>query len=191
MNITYRILFWVCKSRGWEKNDTVAPYILNRHLLELVSEASDGKIIYSGEETFPPGGKRLEWIYLILTVLDTKASALMRLNGVMLAAAALLLNPTYKGGMSVAIPVAVSAIGSVTSIILCLLVVAVDWPFLGLVKKVNKGGGMVEADFCEEFKHLTFVAHLRQVLYRLAWSISFVGGLCFLVAMFLFFCLIL
>ena len=112
----------------------------------------------------------------------------MRLNGVMFAAAALLLKPSGSQDRWIPHLVAISGMGSALSIILCLLVVAVDWPFLGLAtRKRPDDEGTIVADFSEEFRHLKLVAHLRQIFYRWAWSVSFLCGLSFLIAAFLFF----
>jgi hypothetical protein len=78
---------------------------------------------------------RIDAIYFVLSVLDSKASALMRLDGVLLAAA------TF--GISARLyPVrgwefGTIALSCLVSMMLCLCVVAVDWKFLGHVT----GGG--------------------------------------------------
>jgi hypothetical protein len=124
----------------------------------------------------------LEWLYGLLGVLDTKASALMRLNGVMLAAAAFLLNPAANSSQAMKFLVAGSAVGSTISIACCLLVVGVDWRFLGLVEE--KG---TQLDFSQEFFHLQNVVGFRQGCFRLGWTISFLATVSFLVAIVIFF----
>src|SRR5207247_2344942 len=94
---------------------------------------TDKKVVAQYPTDTPKGGEALDWIYQLLNILDTKASALMRLNSVMLAAAAFLLNPVYNAGRCVKYAVALSGIGSTLSIAICLLVVSVDWRFLGFV----------------------------------------------------------
>ena len=115
----------------------------------------------------------IDWLYGVLSVLDAKASALMRLNGVMLAAAAFLLNFQAPAGLR--IPVSPRLILSIAvlssfSIALCLLVVSVDWRFLGLVRQTER-----EFDFTDEIANLQRVSLFRQGVYRLAWWFSFVA----------------
>lgn len=119
----------------------------------------------------------------MLSILDAKASALMRLNGVMLAAAAFLLNAQNTSGRAVNAWVAGSAIGSTISITLCLFVVSVDWRFLGLVVQ----SGRTELDYTDEFYHLQKVASFRQLLYRVAWTVSLITTVAILIALVLFF----
>lgn len=133
-----------------------------------------------------PADKVLDWLYSLLAVLDTKASALMRLNGVMLATAAFVLRPEYNSLASMKFLVAFSALGSTVSIGCCLLVASVDWRFLGLVKKTNSSEGE-ELDFAEEFFHLQKVADFRQSCFRLAWVLSFLATIAFLIVIVVFF----
>ena len=125
--------------------------------------------------------KAVEWLYQILSVLDTKASALMRLNGVMLAAATFLLGVftrTDAGRIiegSHGMVLWIAALSSV-SIALCLLVVSIDWSFLGLVRRTED-----KLDFTEEIDHLERVSKFRQLIYRIAWVVSFIAAVLFVV----------
>jgi hypothetical protein len=117
----------------------------------------------------------LDWIYGLLTAMDAKASALMRLNGVMLAAAAFLLSvhiaPGGRAVLQIAkvdeIAIVLTAVLSSISIFLCLYVVNVSWYFLG---KVKETGGKL--DYTEEFGALQRTAKRRQMFYRLGWKLS-------------------
>jgi hypothetical protein len=114
--------------------------------------------------------KTIEAIYPILTVLDQKASALMRLDGVVLAAAFVGVAARVYNFKSVVF--GGIAIPCMLSMILCLLVVSVDWPFLGYAKK---------DDFSEEIAALRRVRYFRECAFRWAWSFAFISALVLLV----------
>lgn len=124
----------------------------------------------------------VKWVYEVLTTLDAKASALMRLNGISIAAAAFLLglfgrsDPTILSTASphAALIVTCAFLSSV-SIFLCLLVVNVGWSFLGKVKNLNG-----EFDFSDEIRKLDATCTTRQKCYRVAWSFSCVAIIAFL-----------
>lgn len=125
----------------------------------------------------------VEWIYGVLTTLDAKASALMRLNGVLIAAAAFLLGLFRRQGGSIlsttnldAILIILCALLSAVSISFCLFVVNVSWPFLG---KVTKNNGSF--DFANEIESLSKACSFRQCAYRSAWWISLFASIGFLV----------
>src|SRR4026207_120889 len=107
----------------------------------------------------------VNWLYQLLGLLDTKASALMRLNSVMVAAAAFVLNPQFGSWQSMKYLIAGSALLSAFSIAICLLVVAVDWPFLGLVKKIPLSDGKVKWQFAKELFHLQKMVDFRRRFY--------------------------
>lgn len=122
----------------------------------------------------------IEWVYSVLTVLDAKASALMRLNGVLIAAAAFML-AQYKSPSTLManaswhpILVAIAALLSAISITCCLYVVSVSWNFLGKVKvgDLNSYSSEVEA--------LVLTMIWRQRVYRFAWLFSLVAAGLFL-----------
>jgi len=185
----YWWLYWCFgKRRGTRKDFLFSPYIIARQALCESSPANAGSLLLEQPASSSVrGDKALEWIYHLLGVLDSKASALMRLNGVMLAAAAFLLNPQYKSGQLITSLVAVSGIGSTLSIACCLLVVSVDWRFLKLVEKKPRQDGALELDFSEEFYHLQRVADSRQSCYRVGWLVSLTATVVFLFAIGLFF----
>jgi hypothetical protein len=125
----------------------------------------------------------VDWLYAVLTVLDTKASALMRLNGVMIAAAAFLLGLFGRQGGTIlsteywdAIAIILCALLSALSIGCCLIVVAVSWRFLGKVKEDNG-----QYDFKDELLELDRARRKRQFMYRSAWWVSLAAATLFLV----------
>ena len=157
-------------------------YVFRRHMLpsarwtegRLLADACEGTASVKPDEA-------LKWIYELLSAMDSKASALMRLNGVMLAAAAFLLSAQGAGTVLHAakwdqVAVAATAALSALSILLCLYVVNVSWYFLG---RVSDSGGKM--DYTTEFKSLQNTAKLRQMVYRLAWKVSLVAALVFVV----------
>lgn len=127
-------------------------------------------------------------IYEVLTVLDAKASALMRLNGVLIAAAAFLLGLFGRQGGSIlstekfdAVLVIGCAALSAVSIFVCLFVVEVSWPFLGKTKFDSSAN---TCDISAELVALDKASTSRQMSYRTAWRISLVACLGFLIEFF-------
>lgn len=165
-----------------------SPYLLKRHAL---TQAKHGSLKVTQPpgcpDNWPDSDKALDWLYQLLSILDSKASALMRLNGVMLAAAAFMLQPEYHVLGIIKLLVAISATGSTLSIACCLSVVSVDWPFLSHVSEKTTAGGDKVFDFSNEFHLLQQVADFRQKLYMTGWKMSFAATVMFLVAIVLFF----
>jgi hypothetical protein len=152
-------------------------YLLKRKALE--DTGSDGQDAVDPKEL--PAAKAVKWIYEILTVLDAKASALMRLNGVLIAAAAFFLAQlgasarlVLSGGIHPSL-VVIAALLSAISIACCLFVVNVSWPFLG--KATIQGTTWV---FENEIAALSKTMHHRQNAYRAAWWVSLIATACFL-----------
>lgn len=119
----------------------------------------------------------------MLTTLDAKASALMRLNGVLIAAAAFLLGLFHRQGGSIlsttsfdAVLIIVCALLSAVSITFCLFVVNVSWSFLGKVTKKDS-----TFEFANEIKCLDEASNFRQRAYRWAWNISLIASFGFLI----------
>jgi hypothetical protein len=124
----------------------------------------------------------IKWFYDVLTTLDTKASALMRLNGVLIAAAAFLLGVVGRSGTTILSTepwdsrlIILCALLSAFSITLCLFVVDVSWPFLG--KTIVVGD---DCNATDEIVSLDKVCNFRRRMYRLAWLISLIASLGFL-----------
>ncbi|MFD2183382.1 hypothetical protein [Rhodoplanes azumiensis] len=110
----------------------------------------------------------LEEIYRLLGILDTKASALMRYNGVILAVATLMIRP---GPVPPAAPPPyIQPIIYLTlfSILLCLFVVGVFWRFLDFVDP----HAAAEAQIDHELDMIRRVLVLREGFYQLAWLLS-------------------
>jgi hypothetical protein len=123
----------------------------------------------------------IKWLYDLLSVLDAKASALMRLNGVLIAAAAFLLGSAGRSdSVLIARPadtrlmIACSLL-SALSISACLFVVNVSWPFLG---KATLDG--TDVDCAAEITGLDAACSFRRRMYRAAWWLSLVASLGFL-----------
>lgn len=118
------------------------------------------------------------WVYQVLSILDAKASALMRLNGVQIAAAAFVLGmfgPSTPKNASIlstsrwdALVISWSVLLSAVSICLCLFVVRVGWAFLD---KVDRKGDST-FDFTNEIRELVAESERRQRVYRAAWWFS-------------------
>lgn len=173
----------------------IADYALARHVMKNgnIVEDTDTKYV---EDPDPKNAIKhhevTDWLYSALTILDSKASALMRLNGVMVAAAAFLLKPdfTNHGHWYIRMAVPLSALLSTLSISFCLLVVCVDWPFMGLVERSGHGttdphdtSQPVVYDFRRELYHLQNCWNFRQFWFRCAWFISMIAAIFFFVAM--------
>ena len=118
--------------------------------------------------------KRIEAIYAVLTVLDKKASALMRLDGVMLAAALFGIDKLYgvKSGWF-----GIIALSSLISMIFCLAVI--DWKFLGHVTRDHAGA----YNFESEIISLRKLRSWREWCYWMAWSLAVLASLTFLVVL--------
>jgi hypothetical protein len=125
----------------------------------------------------------VNWFYLVLSSLDSKASALMRLNGVLIAAAAFMLGMFGRGNTSIlsttyidSIFIIIPALLSALSIIFCLPVVGVSWKFLGKTT-IDESG---TCDFSEEINSLDRVVNHRQYYYRIAWWISLAASIIYI-----------
>lgn len=177
---------WLNKSQTG--SSPFSSYLLKRHALTQAKHGSLRVAQSPGSpDNWPDSEQALEWLYQLLSILDSKASALMRLNGVMLAAAAFMLHPEYHALGVIKVLVALSATGSTLSIACCLWVVSVDWPFLSQVEEKTTSGGDKIFDFSGEFYLLQQVADFRQKLYMTGWRASFVATGAFLLAIILFF----
>lgn len=184
---------WLNKARK-ETSFEFGHYVMARNALYSTKDAATIDLDAVPMAGQPSGFNALDWTYGVLNILDAKASALMRLNGVMLAAAAFLLNPQYHAVEFVRFLVAASALGSAISIFACLLVASVDWPFLGLVvpkTDTNDKQKVVAFNFSDEFFYLQQVAEARRRRFQFAWIVSLVTTLAFLLALAFFFATIL
>lgn len=119
----------------------------------------------------------LRWFYETLTTLDTKSSALMRLNGVLIAAEAFLLGLFDRQGGTIlsttpfeSLVIITSALASAISIACCLFVVNVKWKFLEKVTLKEPG-----CDYDGEIRALDNECKRRQWVYQLAWWVSLIA----------------
>lgn len=117
--------------------------------------------------------KLLDEIYKFLGILDSKASALMRYNGIILAVIALMARTSNQQLPHVTYLIVLLTIGSIMA---CLLVVGVYWRFLEWVDPTN-----VNDKFSAELDLIRRVLILREACYQLAWWCSAVVLILFLV----------
>ncbi len=115
--------------------------------------------------------KRAERLYGFLTLLDSKASALMTFDGVLAAAAAFLVDKDTPWGVF-----HVPAVGgwrwglllsSLLATALCLYVARISYPILGRVTRVG-----TTLEWSAEHESLEDAIRRRTRLYRVAWRIS-------------------
>jgi hypothetical protein len=161
------------------------PYIQKRYALQKIQLGPSSDCSWKpkvAEETIT-ADRVVEWIYAVLSTLDSKASALMRLNGVLIAAAAFLLGLFGRQGTSIlattrchALLIMGCALLSATSIGFCLFVVNVSWPFLGRVQAGSDG----TVNCSDELLSLERARSFRQRMYRVAWGISLIASLAFI-----------
>lgn len=123
--------------------------------------------------------KPLELTYSILSVIDSKASALLRFNAFILAAGTFVSRPSIAnpGKFTVSEWVAAALILTIVSMILCLSVVMIEWPFLDRIEVTidpNKPNEP-KPSFKKELESLSEVAGRRTAVYRFAWLLSFLS----------------
>jgi hypothetical protein len=160
-------------------------YIQKRYALQKIELGPGSECSWKpkvGEEKIT-ADRVVDWIYTVLSTLDSKASALMRLNGVLIAAAAFLLGLFGRQGTSIlatthwdALLIMGCALLSATSIGFCLFVVNVSWSFLGRMQAASDG----TVTCSDELLWLERARSFRQRMYRVAWWISFIASLAFI-----------
>jgi len=133
----------------------------------------------SGTVITPPNALLIkECFYSNLTVLDTKASALMAFDGILIAVASF---TVQAGGVFEKQPV-VPLIVIITALIaagLCLFVAQISYPFLG--KVVIKPGTPGTLDCTDELNALHGAVDWRTGFYRIAWVLSLIAIALFLI----------
>jgi hypothetical protein len=107
--------------------------------------------------------KLLDAIYALLGILDSKASALMRYNGIILAVIALMV----RSGQGLPDIAYVIVYTTLASILCCLVVVGVFWRFYEFV---NTTGNPLAG----ELRVLRRVLVLREAAYQVAWWLAVV-----------------
>jgi hypothetical protein len=120
----------------------------------------------------------IEANYAVLSILDAKASALMRLDGVLLAAA--LFGITGKLYEIKTWQFTTIVFLCLASMVACLFVVSVDWKFLGLVTRTATG-----FDFTAEIENLRKVRQFRETTYRFAWTLALLASVDFAIVILL------
>jgi len=166
-----------CKNR---ESDGLLRFVRCRRALEDASEELErrkkaieeskkngvpAEPLTSEEEAQGRAMKTCDWLYIVLNTLDNKASALMRLSGVMVAAVSFLSAEHVP-----VVALIVSAGPSTLSIFCCLFVVSLDWSFYHFVDISGD-----KPDFRKELFHLQNIAIFRENMYRTAWTLSLVG----------------
>ena len=121
--------------------------------------------------------EKIDFIYMILSVLDSKASSLMQFNGIIIAILAFLKNPLFFIGHSITSYLSLAF--SILSIIICLPIISVAWNFMG--KAVSKYGNI---DPEKEIDSLCKIMVFRERSYQVAWLFSSLSVL--FMGMFLF-----
>jgi hypothetical protein len=118
-----------------------------------------------------------ECFYSNLTVLDTKASALMAFDGILVAVASF---TVQDGGVleGQRLPLYV-IIMTLIAAGLCLFVAQISYPFLG--KVIIKPGIPLTLDYTNEINALHSAVDWRTCFYRIAWLLSVLAIFLFLV----------
>lgn len=130
------------------------------------------ELLSVGHTLIPPKAKdTTELFYAALTILDSKASALMTFDSILIAAAAFTIE---KGGGFVAI--VLTLFGIVMALVaaaLCLLVARISYPFLDKVTITSAAAGNpAQLDYSNELSALDEAVGTRTRYYRVAWRLS-------------------
>jgi hypothetical protein len=127
---------------------------------EVKALAVDGKVLFSGAAAM------INRLYGILTILDGKANGLLRVNSLFLTVLVFFIGWSHTSSafppqLSVYVPLAyIDTIILLASSVLCLLIVAVSWKFLGHV---------ANGKFDAEIARLGNVVDDRTHFFWLAW----------------------
>lgn len=108
--------------------------------------------------------KELDFLYSVLAVIDSKASALMTVNAIIAATLGVLIGSDLTQRSPTIFGVAVLLmIGSLISALMCLTVTQIEWPFLS---------GFTS--WGPEAKKLDETIEKRTSVYKDAWNLTFV-----------------
>jgi len=126
----------------------------------------------------PKAEQTAKSLYEALTILDSKASALMAFDGILVAAAAFTVEKAgaldaQRAVTFIAIVIALAAAA------LCLLVARISYPFLDKVRITP--GVPPGLDYSDEIRALDGEVMRRTRYYRIAWRLSLAGLLPFLI----------
>lgn len=129
--------------------------------------------------------EEIKYIYTILGYLDSKASSLMRFDGIILAIVAIELRTSPPLAPTTIAISAVVAFLILASIACCVLVIDVSWPFLSLARP-DVSLDAAELNEKAETIELRKVLYFRERAYRWAWTLAawamvaiFVGAILF------------
>jgi hypothetical protein len=137
-----------------------------------------GKIVHGiGAVTLgsaPSDMETVKWLYDILTILDAKAGALLAFDGLMLAAEALMYDKLAEKAEWLHRFSLILIIVTLVAALLCLYVAQMSYDFLGnIVPGTN--------DNSEEIAQLEKTAEVRTVRLGLAWGLSMIAVIIFIV----------
>jgi hypothetical protein len=141
-------------------------------------DAFDTKYTLLNSDAHKDSKATIDAIYFVLSVLDTKSSALMRLDGVVLAAAFVGVTAHLYEIKSAGF--GFTAFPCMISMIICLTIVGVDWPFLG---NAALSDDKKTVDFTSEITELRKVRRFREGGYRVAWFFALISALSVLVVL--------
>jgi hypothetical protein len=124
----------------------------------------------------PPTGtptekERIDWLYSILTILDTKAGALLAFDGLLLAAASFMYEKMSENMALLKVLALGLILVALLAALLCLLVAQMSYSFLG---RITVG----TLDNTAEINELERVAEQRTKYLWVAWGVS-VGAVLF------------
>lgn len=119
-----------------------------------------------------------EFLYAALTILDSKASALMGFDGILIAAATFTVE---KQGLvdTQRVVTLIVIIMALFAAALCLFVARISYPFLGKVTIIP--GPPRELDYSDEISALDREVGRRTRLYRNAWLLSLIAVTLFMI----------
>jgi hypothetical protein len=125
----------------------------------------------------PADAETIKWLYDVLTILDSKAGALLAFDGLLLAAEALMHEKMLEK-MDWLHPYSLALIlFTLVTALLCLFVAQVSYDFLGNID-LDKHDNTVEID------GLGKVVELRTTRLGLAWGFSVIAVICFIILVF-------
>jgi len=122
-----------------------------------------------------------EFLYSALTILDSKASALMTFDSILIAAAAFTIEK--QGGFDwPRVFTLLAIVMALVAAALCLLVARVSYPFLGKVTMTAATDGTpARLDYSNELSALDEAVITRTCYYRMAWRLSLIALIPFLI----------
>ena len=122
-----------------------------------------------------------EFLYNALTILDSKASALMTFDSILIAAAAFTIEK--EGGFDwQRVFTLLAIVMALVAAALCLLVARISYAFLGKVVMTSAAAGApARLDYSNELSALDEAVITRTQYYRMAWRLSLLALVPFLI----------